>query len=149
MRYLRQDSELSFAIPDDIPSTELCGWLERAFHSEHERNFGYRRPADPVLAVSVRVRAIAPARSVGVRELAASFERSARSAPLSRKQTRQAYFGPQAGSMEAKVVSRRDLLDAPVTGPAIIEEFDTTIVIPPGWRAELDLFANAVLSARS
>ncbi len=149
LRYLRQDSELSFAIPDDIPSTELCGWLERAFHSEHERNFGYRRPADPVLAVSVRVRAIAPARSVGVRELAASFERSARSAPLSRKQTRQAYFGPQAGSMEAKVVSRRDLLDAPVTGPAIIEEFDTTIVIPPGWRAELDLFANAVLSARS
>jgi N-methylhydantoinase A len=147
LRYLRQDSELSFRIPDEVSNADLCGWLERAFHPEHERNFGYRREGDPVLAVSVRVRAIAPARSVGVRELAASFERSARSGPPAAKQTRQAHFGPQAGNLDAQVVSRRNLLNGAITGPAIIEEFDTTIVIPPRWRAELDRFANVVLSA--
>jgi N-methylhydantoinase A len=147
LRYLRQDSELNFRLPDEVSNAELCGWLERAFHPEHERNFGYRREGDPVMVVSVRVRAIAPARSVGVRELAASFERTATSGARPARQARQAHFGPRAGNLLAAVVTRQDLLDGATTGPAIIEEFDTTIVIPPGWRAELDRFANVVLSA--
>ena len=146
LRYLRQDSELSFKIPDDVADAELCGWLDRAFHPEHQRNFGYRRDGDPVLAVSVRVRAIAPARSVAVRDLAASFERAAKSTPAAPAQLRQAYFGPQTGELSARVVTRQSLLDGALKGPAIIEEFDTTIVIPPGWKAELDRFANVVLS---
>ena len=147
LRYLRQDSELSFKMPDDIADAELCGWLERSFHPEHQRNFGYRRDSDPILAVSVRVRAIAPARSVAVRDLAAAFERTAKSAAKTPPQMRQAYFGPQAGEMAAQVVTRANLLEGGLAGPAIIEEFDTTVVIPPGWRAELDRFANVVLSA--
>jgi N-methylhydantoinase A len=147
LRYLRQDSELSFRIPDDVGAAELCTWLDRAFHTEHQRNFGYRRDGDPILAVSVRVRAIAPARSVAVRDLAASFERAARTEPRTPAQSRQAYFGPEAGEMAAQVTTRARLLDGALAGPAIIEEFDTTIVIPPGWKAELDRFANVVLSA--
>jgi N-methylhydantoinase A len=147
LRYLRQDSELSFRIRDDIADAELCSWLERRFHPEHQRNFGYQRDGDPVMAVSVRVRAIAPARSVTVRDLASSFERAAKNAARSPAELRQAYFGPQAGEMTARVVTRQSLLDGALAGPAIIEEFDTTIVIPPGWRAELDGFANVVLSA--
>jgi N-methylhydantoinase A len=148
LRYARQDSELAFRLPDDVADAELCGWLERTFHPEHQRNFGYRRDGEPILAVSVRVRAVAPARSVAVRDLAASFERAANTAPRASAQVRQAYFGPQAGQMPARVVTRASLLEGPLAGPAIIEEFDTTIVIPPGWRAELDRFANVVLSAR-
>ncbi|HKD68966.1 MAG TPA: hydantoinase/oxoprolinase family protein [Candidatus Binataceae bacterium] len=145
LRYLRQDSELSFRIPPDVADGDLAQWLERAFHPEHERNFGYRRDGDPVLAVSVRVRATAPARSVAVRDLAASFARAAKDMPRAAGQLRKAYFGPQAREMPTRVVARHALLDAALTGPAIIEEFDTTIVIPPGWRAELDNFANVVL----
>jgi N-methylhydantoinase A len=147
LRYLRQDSELRFRIPDDIAGAELCPWLERAFHPEHQRNFGYRRDGDPVMAVSVRIRAIAPARSVAVRDLAASFEQSAKSAPRAAPQSRNAYFGGDAKELAAQVAARSSLLDGALLGPAIIEEFDTTIVIPPGWKAELDSFANVVLSA--
>ena len=148
LRYLRQDSELSFTIPDDLADAELCGWLARAFHPAHERDFGYRRESDPILAVSVRVRAIAPARSVAVRDLAASFERTAKDLAKAPARMRQAYFGPQVGEKTARVVTRASLLESALTGPAIIEEFDTTVVIPPGWRAELDQFANIVLSAQ-
>ena len=147
LRYMRQDSELPFKIPDEVADAELCGWLERAFHPEHQRNFGYRRDGDPILAVSVRVRATASARSVAVRDLAASFERAAQSTSRAPAAMRQAYFGPDAGEMAARVVTRASLLDGPLAGPAIIEEFDTTIVIPPNWRAELDRFANVVLAA--
>jgi N-methylhydantoinase A len=148
LRYLRQDSELSFKIPDHVPDADLCSWLERAFHPEHERNFGYRRDGDPVLAVSVRVRAIAPAQSAGVRDLAASFEQTSKLTRPSTSHSREAHFGPQAGAMMARVMSRPSLLGGAIDGPAIIEEFDTTIVVPPGWRAELDRFANVVLSMR-
>ncbi len=147
LRYLRQDSELSFRIPNDIADAELCAWLDRAFHPEHQRNFGYRRDGDPILAVSLRVRAIAPARSVAAQDLAAGFERAAKSAARLPPRSRLAYFGPQATPMQARVMTRQSLLDGALAGPAIIEEFDTTIVIPPGWRAELDRLANVVLSA--
>ncbi len=148
LRYMRQDSELPFKIPDEIADAELCGWLERAFHPEHQRNFGYRRDGEPILAVSVRVRATAPARSVAVRDLAASFERAAKSTPRAPAAMRQAYFGPDARELAARVVTRASLLEGPLAGPAIIEEFDTTIVIPPNWKAELDRFANVVLAAQ-
>jgi N-methylhydantoinase A len=44
----------------------------------------------------------------------------------------------------------RDRLDpgAMLTGPAIIEQFDATTVIPPGWHATVDAFRNLVLSKR-
>jgi N-methylhydantoinase A len=83
-----------------------------------------------------------------VRDLAASFERAAQSASRAPATVRPAYFGPQAGEMAARVMTRAGLLDGPLVGPAIIEEFDTTIVIPPNWKAELDRFANVVLAAK-
>ena len=30
-------------------------------------------------------------------------------------------------------------------GPLIIEEYDATCVVPPGWRAELDAGGNIVM----
>jgi N-methylhydantoinase A len=42
----------------------------------------------------------------------------------------------------------RDRLDpgAVLTGPAIVEQFDATTAIPPGWRATVDGFRNLVMS---
>ena len=45
--------------------------------------------------------------------------------------TRDAYFGPDAGWQMARVIRRADLRAGAVDGPAIVEELDTTIVIPP------------------
>jgi N-methylhydantoinase A len=32
-------------------------------------------------------------------------------------------------------------------GPAILEQMDSTTVVPPGWHARVDGFANLVLEA--
>ena len=42
----------------------------------------------------------------------------------------------------------RDRLDpgAVLAGPAIVEQFDATTAIPPGWRATVDGFRNLILS---
>ena len=44
--------------------------------------------------------------------------------------------------METPVVSRGALIGRTVEGPAIVEEYDATCVVPPGSRATLDDLGN-------
>jgi len=46
--------------------------------------------------------------------------------------------------MQAPVL-RRSELSTPRSGPVIVEEYDATCVIPPGWRAGLDTGENIVI----
>ncbi len=59
--------------------------------------------------------------------------------------TRRAYFGPRQGWREARVINRSTLA-TPHPGPCIVEEYDATCLVPPGWTARLDEFGNIVLS---
>jgi N-methylhydantoinase A len=33
-----------------------------------------------------------------------------------------------------------------LTGPAIVEEWSSTVVVPPGWRLTVDRFGNLLLN---
>ena len=70
------------------------------------------------------------------------------SAPSSRA----AYFGPghggaEHGTLETPVLDRGDLDRTPRPGPLIVEEYDATTIVPPGWSAYLDEYANIRLAA--
>jgi N-methylhydantoinase A len=54
------------------------------------------------------------------------------------------YFGPEAGWRETPIIDRPDLATLR-EGPAIVEEYDATCVIPPGARASLDAHGNMVI----
>ena len=58
---------------------------------------------------------------------------------------RQVYFGPDAGLLETRLVRRDDLSADATPGPLIVEEYDSTVVVPPGWCAVLDARGNIVL----
>ena len=47
----------------------------------------------------------------------------------------------------ATTIYERNELDigAVVDGPAIVEQFDATTVVPPGWRGRVDAFRNLIL----
>ena len=57
---------------------------------------------------------------------------------------RRGYFGPQ-GWLDCDVINRSDL-KAPHAGPCIVEEYDATCLVPPGWNARLDAYGNIVMS---
>ena len=61
---------------------------------------------------------------------------------------RKAYFGPDHGWLETPVVPRAALGDGPQTGPLIVEEYDCTTVIRPGWSARLDGWSNIVIERK-
>jgi N-methylhydantoinase A len=61
--------------------------------------------------------------------------------------TRQAYFG-KAGWCDTPILGRGDL-ETETAGPAIIEEYDATCVIPPAWSGRLDAEGSIILTTRS
>ena len=60
--------------------------------------------------------------------------------------SRQAYFGPEEGWQTTPIVSRAALAGEARAGPLIVEEYDSTTVVRPGWRAELDDWNDIVLT---
>jgi N-methylhydantoinase A len=55
---------------------------------------------------------------------------------------RKAYFGPEYGWVSAPILARSDVGREPVRGPLIVEEYDTTVVVRPDWRAWTDEWNN-------
>jgi len=130
MRYSGQTSDIRIALRDDLEQTR-AGPLRAAFETEHERLYGHR--SDPGNAVEVTA-----IRLIGRADLGAQtniFKQVTTYAPIA--QPRRAYFGPEWGSIETPVVARADLA-AGRDGPLLIDEYDSTAVVPPGMRAWLD-----------
>jgi N-methylhydantoinase A len=117
------------------------------FDDRHAQIHGHAAKDRPVEVVSyrLRLRVIVPKYEPRAEELSAS---SAASGPAAgaHKGERMAYF--EAATAVAAALYERDRLDvgAMLSGPAIIEQFDATTVIPPGWRCLIDRYRNLVLS---
>ena len=59
--------------------------------------------------------------------------------------SRPIYFGPNRGWADTPVVSRPSLAGRSEPGPLIIEEYDSTTVVPPTWTASVDDASNIIL----
>ncbi len=58
---------------------------------------------------------------------------------------RPAYFGPPHGALPTPVLRRADLGSGSRRGPLIIEEYDSTVVVPPDCRVRLDTHGNILI----
>jgi len=68
-------------------------------------------------------------------------------APVEPKGRRDVCFDPAEGYVDTPVLWRPDLTPgATVTGPAIIEEFGSTVPLHPGFVARIDEFLNIIVT---
>jgi N-methylhydantoinase A len=146
LRYQRQMSEITIRLPSDLAAPALIPALTELFHGEHERTYGYRRHDETIAVVNLRLKAIAPAGGVSFAQLAEGFMRSSGGAGVN-EDTRLAYFGPKIGERETRILPRTGLIGKSLEGPVVLEEFDTTVVVPLGWTASLDQYGNIILNA--
>jgi len=143
MRYVGQVHECDVEIGDAAISVSALEGIRDAFHARHEALYTYSEPHNPVEAVNVESAIFGridkptlktiPASSGGAkgaikahRDLILSADAEAASAPV--------YDGNQLGAGDQ------------VTGPAVIEEDTTTILVQPGWSAVLHESGVYVLS---
>ena len=139
MKYEGQVSDLTVPFPPGPVNRASLATVAQNFDLEHEQSFGYSTDAGYQL---VNVRVIAR----GLSEQSRMPERFDLAASSDRPQTsRNVYFGPNRGWAGTPVVSRGSLAGQSVNGPLIIEEYDSTTVVPPGWTAAVDEASNIIL----
>ena len=113
--------------------------LVAAFHDQHEREYNFRRNDAPVDFYRLNLRA------VGVVPKAAFREHPEDGTMPPPRQHRAVWFDTQ-GSVETPVYRRDDLpAGSRFDGPAIVEQLDSTTVVPPGVSARVDRFLNIVM----
>ncbi len=140
LRYAGQSSELTLPIVDtDIGDPQLFHTLGDRFAADHERTYGHRAPDDPIEVVNLRLTATIPTAKSQFSYLQPS---SSQTLPPSRR----CYFGKETGWLEVPVVSREGLGSESESGPFIVEEYDTTILVPPRCTALRDEWGNIVIA---
>ena len=135
MMYQGQWRSLAVPVPPKVDSIHN---LVEGFHAEHEREYNFRRDDAPVSIFRVALSATglvskAELKTHVVKEYEATSE-------LRRK----VWFAGEAH--DAKIFDREQLQSgAFFMGPAVIEQFDSTTVVPPGAKATVDQHMNIII----
>jgi N-methylhydantoinase A len=116
--------------------------LAKMFTDAHNVAFGYTGRGT-LEVVSLRLRAIAPASRMTFSTLEKTSLANG-GQPARQPMLRKAYFGPAQGIREAAVLARSDVASFQA-GPLIIEEPDTTVVVPPDWMVRRAEYGNLFL----
>ncbi len=135
LRYRGQAYELTVnanAGPDD----DLANFIVERFHIEHERTYGRRASDEPVDLVTIR----STYRIDSDRIVPKSVNETE-----DKKPPRNAYFGKQHGWMLTPVIGRGGLTSSVTPGPLIIEEYDSTTLVPPDTSAHIDETGNIIM----
>jgi N-methylhydantoinase A len=150
MRYAGQGYELR--VPLDglwrgaLDAAALAA-ARRRFDDVHEKIHGHAAKEKAVEVVSYRLRV-----RVAVPKYAPHALPSAEAAPPSQaslKGTRRVFFTADQAT-DTAIYDRDQLgVGTSFSGPAIVEQFDATTVVPPGWRAAVDAFGNLILERQA
>ena len=134
LRYFGQNFELVLELKAAAMDARALARLVEDFHRRHKAAYGYDMRAQPVEIVNLRLvvtgerRALAPERT--------RFSRDALQYALLEK--RKVWFAGSGFVMTPVYERTRLPADARMTGPAIIEQMDTTTVVPPKAALKLD-----------
>jgi N-methylhydantoinase A len=133
MRYVGQWRSLTVNVstPADVADAVA------RFHAEHERAYNYRRDGAPVEIYRLSVRA------VGVTPKPELRRHELNGAAASPSGSRPVHFDWSGDAVDTPLFVRSDLpAGTELEGPAIIDQLDSTTVVPPGWSAEVDEWLN-------
>jgi N-methylhydantoinase A len=125
LRYQGQTHELAVPVSMDDPNLDAAA---DAFHELHTERYGHAIRDAVIEAVNVRVVAVCPTKSK-------EFGTPTWPEHTSSQEPRSVYWGPARGWVMTPVLSRTEAEGVCVEGPAIIEQSDATIIIPPGARS--------------
>ena len=142
LRYVGQAFEVRVPAPAGAIDATFVTVVTDAFHAAHEQLYGYAFRGDdrqPVEWVNLRVSGVGPIERPRSREIPSREGEVERA----RTGTRRVYFDDW---VETPVYWRADLAPADIlTGPAIIEEFGSTVPVHPGFRATVDRHGNLLV----
>ena len=142
MRHVGQGFEIPVPLPKITLGANDLAAMRAAFFASYRERFGRKVTEAPIEALSWRLACVAPGEDIRIGRKPTGATGSAVAA---RRGTREAVF-EGAGSLPCDVYDRYAL--APGTsfsGPALVEERESTCCIGPGARVSVDSFLNLVI----
>lgn len=137
LRYKGQWRSLAVVAPDQMISLEE---ILEAFHREHEREFAFSDKEQTVEIYGLRVTAIGTVPKPDFPQYVPEG-----SIEDAYKETRSVYFDGKY--IDTHVYNRDKIpVHTQLIGPAIVDQLDTTTVIPPGFTAEVDAYKNIIIT---
>ncbi|GAA4550694.1 hydantoinase/oxoprolinase family protein [Pseudonocardia xishanensis] len=140
MRYVGQWRSMSVPVGHPVRSIDD---ITAAFHNEHEREHSYRRDDAPVEIYRLAVRAVGAVQKPELTP-AERVDTTWTPNPLGHRSVR--YTGGRE-AVETPVFDRTHLpAGAELRGPAIIQQLDSTVVVPPDAAAVVDRWGTIVIT---
>ncbi len=142
-RYKRQNYELQLTVPKKTLDETILENIKEQFHREHGKSYGYFNKEQPIELINYRVNAVGRTPKPDMPK----YEINESLSPPIPQAKRHVYFDVNKEFGDCPIYSR-DVFRAghQITGPAIVEQMDTTILINPGWKADVDEYLNIKLS---
>lgn len=138
-RYERQNYEINIQLPDGELTEEVLKQALADFHAAHEKNFGYYNEAFNVQFVNYRLSAIG---EIEKPELQCLPEDESQKLP-DPVEYRKVLFVGEKNYIDTPIYIRDNFKPGlTVHGPMIIDQMDTTSVIPPHWNVHVDGYGN-------
>jgi N-methylhydantoinase A len=163
LRYFGQAFEVRVGVPDGPVDADLLDGVAQRFHAEHRALYGYDFAGDPtqqVEWVNLRVSGIGPITRPEIRKVSTgsvstgsvstgsvSTGSTSGAAVVEPVETRPVCFDAADGHVETPVLWRPDLAPGTtVAGPAVVEEFGSTVPVHPGFVARIDDYRNIIVT---
>jgi N-methylhydantoinase A len=119
--------------------------MRQRFDTQHEQASGHKAETEPVELVSLRLISyglvpqakLSPTKATGIR------------VDEAKTGERKVYFGKRHGLLNCQIYTRDRLQPGhKVSGPAVIEQLDTTTVIHPEQQATVDNYRNLMVKEK-
>ncbi|MFP5372154.1 MAG: hydantoinase/oxoprolinase family protein, partial [Actinomycetes bacterium] len=145
LRYVGQAFEVRVPVPEGPLDHSGAEEVAQSFHAAHRQLYGYDFATDPRQAVewvNLRVSGIGPIRRPEVLELQRGDGGTDRAVTGSRQ-----VFFDDHGWLDTPTYDRPALSPGDVVpGPAVVEEFGSTVPVHPGFVATVDAYGNLLLT---
>ncbi len=143
VRYFGEGHEVQVTIPADLTGEQAVAHMWKQFHTVHDETFGFQYEGEQdVELVNLRVQAVGEQHRP---EIAAVADDKPAAEPAHIRKA----FWKETGWVDCPIYDRSSLaVGQMVSGPAIIEEYGSTTVVPKGWTAKGDGFGNLILGRR-
>jgi N-methylhydantoinase A len=120
--------------------------MRQRFDTMHEQNSGHKAESEPVELVSLRLISLGlvPQAKLSPGKV------TGRRIEETKLGERKVYFGKENGVLTTQVYNR-DLFEPGhnISGPAIVEQLDTTTVIQPEQEATVDGYRNIIIKEKA
>jgi N-methylhydantoinase A len=143
LRYRGQEHTIAIAVagPGDFADAEAT---RRRFDEHHARRHGHAAPDQSVEIVNLRLVVSVPRLDDAIAQWLGAPFLPERAAPEER---RPVVFDDPQQPVEARILWRPGLAaGTEIVGPAVIEEPNSTILVPPGDQARIDPWGNIVIA---